>query len=31
MSYRLATDIGTSSGRHILGCLNNGKLTIEEV
>lgn len=31
MSYRLAIDIGASSGRHILGCLNNGILTIEEV
>lgn len=31
MNYRLAIDIGASSGRHILGCLNNGILTIEEV
>lgn len=29
--YYLAIDIGASSGRHILGCLNNGKISIEEI
>lgn len=29
--YFLAIDIGASSGRHILGCLNNEKLELEEV
>lgn len=30
-SYYLAVDIGASSGRHILGTLENGKLHLEEV
>lgn len=29
--YYLAVDIGASSGRHILGCNENGKITLEEV
>lgn len=29
--YFLAVDIGASSGRHILGSVQNGKLTLEEV
>lgn len=29
--YYLAVDIGASSGRHILGCLNNGRITLEEI
>ena len=29
--YFLAIDIGASSGRHILGSLENGKITLEEV
>ena len=31
MSYCLAIDIGASSGRHILGHLENGKLYLEEI
>jgi rhamnulokinase len=31
MNYHLAIDIGASSGRHILGCLEGGRLVIEEV
>lgn len=31
MKYYLAIDIGASSGRHILGCLENGKLKLEEI
>ena len=31
MTYYLAIDIGASSGRHILGSLQNGKLCLEEV
>ncbi len=31
MSYCLAIDIGASSGRHILGCLENGRLETTEV
>lgn len=31
MSYYLAIDIGASSGRHILGYLENGKIQLEEV
>ena len=31
MDYYLAVDIGASSGRHILGWLDHGKLRIEEV
>lgn len=30
-SYYLAVDIGASSGRHILGSLENGKIQLEEV
>lgn len=29
--YYLAIDIGASSGRHILGSMENGKLTLEEI
>jgi rhamnulokinase len=29
--YALAVDIGASSGRHVLGCVRDGKLTLEEV
>lgn len=31
MSFYLAIDIGASSGRHILGSVENGKLILEEV
>lgn len=31
MQYYLAVDIGASSGRHILGCLADGRLTLEEI
>ncbi|MDR2793497.1 MAG: rhamnulokinase [Treponema sp.] len=31
MRYYLAIDIGASSGRHILGSVSRGKMTIEEV
>lgn len=31
MKYHLAIDIGASSGRHILGYMENGKLEIEEI
>lgn len=31
MNYYLAVDIGASSGRHILGCVNNGKIELEEI
>lgn len=31
MTYHLAIDIGASSGRHILGHMENGKLCLEEV
>ncbi len=31
MIYHLAIDIGASSGRHILGYIENGKITLEEV
>lgn len=31
MTYHLAIDIGASSGRHILGYLDNGKLKLEEI
>jgi rhamnulokinase len=31
MKYVLAVDIGASSGRHILGCIKEGKLSIQEV
>ncbi|MBO7519182.1 MAG: rhamnulokinase, partial [Clostridia bacterium] len=29
--YYLAIDIGASSGRHILGSIENGRLVLEEV
>lgn len=29
--YTLAIDIGASSGRHMLGCMEGGKLSLEEV
>ena len=31
MTYYLAIDIGASSGRHLLGWLENGKLMLEEI
>lgn len=31
MRYHLAVDIGASSGRHILGCINDGKIELEEI
>lgn len=31
MRYYLAIDIGASSGRHILGYVEDGKLILEEV
>ena len=31
MEYYLAIDIGASSGRHILGSVENGKLKLEEI
>lgn len=31
MKYALAVDIGASSGRHILGCIEDGKLYTEEI
>jgi len=31
MEYYLAIDIGASSGRHILGSIENGKLKLEEI
>ena len=31
MTYYLAVDIGASSGRHILGSIENGRLVLEEV
>ena len=30
-NYYLAVDIGASSGRHILGCMKDGKMQLEEV
>lgn len=30
-TYYLAIDIGASSGRHILGCVENGRLNLEEI
>lgn len=30
-AYYLAIDIGASSGRHILGTMNNGKMELEEI
>ena len=29
--YYLAVDIGASSGRHVLGWMENGKLCMEEI
>jgi rhamnulokinase len=29
--YYLAIDIGASSGRHILGSVENGKIVLEEI
>ena len=29
--YFLAVDIGASSGRHILGSMQDGKMSIEEI
>lgn len=31
MTYYLAIDIGASSGRHILGHMEDGKLVMEEI
>ena len=31
MTYHLAVDIGASSGRHILGHAENGRIVLEEV
>lgn len=31
MKYYLAVDIGASSGRHILGCIDGGRLFLEEI
>ena len=31
MNYYLAIDIGASSGRHILGHVENGKMVLEEM
>ncbi len=31
MKYHLAIDIGASSGRHMLACVDNGKLVLSEV
>lgn len=31
MTYYLAIDIGASSGRHMLGSIDNGKLNLEEI
>lgn len=31
MTYYLAIDIGASSGRHILGSIDNGKIKLEEI
>ena len=31
MNYHLAIDIGASSGRHILGHVEEGKIVLEEV
>ena len=30
-AYYLAVDIGASSGRHILGSVENGKIVLEEI
>ena len=29
--YYLAIDIGASSGRHILGCVDDGRICLEEI
>ena len=29
--YYLAIDIGASSGRHILGCVRDGRMELEEI
>ena len=29
--YYLAIDIGASSGRHILGCVENGKIVFDSI
>ena len=31
MKYYLAIDLGASSGRHIIGYLNNGEIVLEEI
>ena len=31
MEYYLAIDIGASSGRHILGCIENEKISLKEI
>ena len=31
MKYYLAIDIGASSGRHILGSMQDGKMQLEEI
>ena len=31
MTYHLAIDIGASSGRHILGSVSDGRITLEEM
>ena len=31
MSYYLAIDMGASSGRHILGSIEDGKIKLEEI
>lgn len=31
MNYYLAIDIGASSGRHILGYIDNSRLKLEEI
>ena len=31
MKYTLAIDIGASSGRHIIGYMENGKMVLEEI
>ena len=30
-AYYLAVDIGASSGRHIIGHMENGKMVLEEI
>ena len=30
-TYYLAVDIGASSGRHIIGHMENGKMVLEEI